>query len=122
MRDDAVLWPARYKYASCARKLTTIDARPECLSGMFEVTISVTVLQPLTIKRVAPRAKNSETRFIHSMSNDYRLMTPTSFGFNCSVTFTAFPRLLITKVLFSPKLAHGPRGTSLKSTNRQSVT
>src|SRR5436309_8565475 len=31
-------------------------------------------------------------------------------------------RSLITKVLFSPKVDHGPRGTSLKSTNLQSVT
>ncbi len=31
-------------------------------------------------------------------------------------------RSLITKVLFSPKVDHGPCGTSLKSTNLQSVT
>src|SRR5207244_12683672 len=29
--------------------------------------------------------------------------------------------LLVTNVLLSPKVAHGPFGTSLKSTNRQSV-
>src|SRR5713101_4497286 len=31
-------------------------------------------------------------------------------------------RSLVTKVLFSPNFDHGPRGTSLKSTNCQSVT
>src|SRR6476660_948974 len=31
-------------------------------------------------------------------------------------------RSLITNVLFSPSVAHGPRGTSLNSTKRQSVT
>src|SRR5215471_10016800 len=31
-------------------------------------------------------------------------------------------RSLITKVLFSPSFDHGPRGTSLNSTNCQSVT
>src|SRR5215204_2480729 len=90
---------------------------------MFDVTMSVTVLQPLTIKKVAQRAENWEDRFMHSASDDdYRVIAPTSFGLNRSLTFTPFLRLLITNVLFSPKVAHGPCGTWLKSTNRHSVT
>lgn len=39
-----------------------------------------------------------------------------------STSVAVFFRSLITNVLFSPSVDHGPRGTSLKSTNRQSVT
>src|SRR5678816_1370896 len=88
---------------------------------MFDVTMSVTVLQPLKIMRVAQNAENCESRFMHSVSDDYRVITPTSFDLNRSLTFTPFLRLLITNVLFSPKIDHGPGGTSLKSANRQSV-
>src|SRR5882757_11028435 len=84
--------------------------------------MSVTVLQPLKIMRVAQHAENCERRFMRSVSDDYREITPTSFCPNRSATFTPFLRLLITDVLLSPKVAHGPRATSLKSTNRQSVT
>src|SRR5439155_18607633 len=84
--------------------------------------MSVTVLQPLKIMRVAQNAENCESRFMRSVSDDYRAITPTWFGLNRSVTFTPFLRLLITNVLLSPEVAHGPLGTSLKSTNRQSVT
>src|SRR5213078_3875748 len=84
--------------------------------------MSVTVLQPLKIMRVAQNAENCESRFMRSVSDGYRAITPTSFCLNRSVTFTPFLRLLITNVLLSPKVAHGPLGTSLKSTNRQSVT
>src|SRR5260370_30591891 len=84
--------------------------------------MSVTVLQPLRIKRVAQRAENCESRFIHSVPDDYRVITPTSFSLNRSVTFTLFLRLLLTNAMFSPKVNHGPTSTSLKSTNRQSVS
>src|SRR5438552_7618872 len=39
-----------------------------------------------------------------------------------STRVAPFLRSLITNVLFSPRVDHGPRGTSLKSTNLQSVT
>ena len=39
-----------------------------------------------------------------------------------SASVLPFLRSLITKVLLSPKVDHGPCGTSLKSTNFQSVT
>src|SRR6476469_4094120 len=39
-----------------------------------------------------------------------------------STSVAPFLRSLITNVLFSPRVDHGPRGTSLKSTNLQSVT
>jgi len=39
-----------------------------------------------------------------------------------SASALPFLRSLITKVLFSPWVDHGPRGTPLKSTNFQSVT
>src|SRR5947207_15465030 len=84
--------------------------------------MSVTVLQPLKIMRVAQNAENCENRFMRSVSDGYRAITPSSFGLNRSVTFTPFSRLLITNVLLSPKVAHGQLGTSLMSTNRQSVT
>src|SRR5215813_230348 len=89
---------------------------------MCDVTMSVIVLQPLKIMSVAQREQNCESRFTQPASDDYRTMLPASFRFNRSVTFTSFLRLLITKVLFSPKVDHGPCGTSLKSTKRQSVT
>ena len=61
---------------------------------------------------------------IHALCvpDDYRVIAPTSFRPDRSVTFIPFLPLLITNVLFSPKVAHGPCGTSVKSTNRQSVT
>src|SRR4030095_11723200 len=98
-----------------------IEGRPEWDSGRVDVTMSVTVLQLLKMMSVAQRAENCESRFIHAVCN-YREITPTPFGFNRSVTCTPFFRALITNVLFSPKIDHGPRDTSLKSTNRQSVT
>jgi len=54
--------------------------------------------------------------------DDYRASTPTSFRLNRSASFMLFLRPLMTNVLFSPKVDHSPRGTSLNSTNRQSVT
>src|SRR6478609_3261918 len=89
---------------------------------MLDVTMSVTVLQPLTIMRAVQSAENCESRFMHFVPDDYRVIAPTSFCLNRSLTFTSFWRLLITNVLFSPKVAHGPCGTSVNSTNRQSVT
>src|SRR5207244_11217440 len=52
----------------------------------------------------------------------YRAVTPSLVRVKPSATFTLFLRPLMTNVLFSPKVDHDPRGTSLKSTNRQSVT
>ncbi len=52
----------------------------------------------------------------------YRSITPSLFRLNSSASFTLFLRLLMTNVLFSPRVDHGPRGTSLNSTKRQSVT
>jgi hypothetical protein len=99
------------------------DRRPARMTlRRFDVTMSVTMLQPLRIMRVAPSTKNCESRFMHSVSADYRAITPTLFRLNRSVSFTPFLRPLMTNVLFSPKVDHGPGGTSLKSTNRQSVT
>src|SRR5437867_3174014 len=55
-------------------------------------------------------------------SHDYRASTPASFRLNRSASFMLFLRPLMTNVLFSPKVDHGPLGTSLNSTNRHSVT
>src|SRR5205823_14332527 len=41
-----------------------IDGRPECFSGRFDVTRSLTVPQPLKAARVAASAQNCENRFI----------------------------------------------------------
>src|SRR6266446_1988728 len=54
--------------------------------------------------------------------DDYRASTPTSFRLNRSASLMLFLRPLMTNVLFSPKVDHGRGGTSLNSTNRQSVT
>ena len=64
------------------------------------------------------KSRNSGTR----TPDDYRAMTSTFFRLTPSATFTLFLRSLMTKVLFSPRVDHGPRVTSLKSTNLQSDT
>jgi hypothetical protein len=53
--------------------------------------------------------------------DDYRAITSSSFRLNPSPSFSLFFPSLMTKVLFSPRVDHGPRGTSVKSTNLQSV-
>src|SRR5438874_13527238 len=60
------------------------------------------------------RSPNNSTRH----SPDYGVIIVPSF----STSVALFLRSLITNVLFSPRVDHGPRGTSLKSTNFQSVT
>src|SRR5260370_24333550 len=52
----------------------------------------------------------------------YRAIAPLSVRLGASANFSPFFRSLITNVLFSPKFDQGPRGTSPKSTKRQSVT
>jgi hypothetical protein len=52
----------------------------------------------------------------------YRAIAPLSVRLGASANFSPFFRSLITNVLFSPWVDQGPRGTSLKSTNFQSVT
>jgi len=53
---------------------------------------------------------------------DYRAIAPLSVRFGASASSLSDLRSLVTKVLFSPRVDHGPRGTSRKSTNLQSVT
>ena len=50
-----------------------------------------------------------------------RTVTPPGVGF-AEATVAMPLRALMTKVLLSPSFDHGPCGTSLKSTNFQSVT
>src|SRR5213082_1268000 len=78
----------------------------ECadMSAVFEVV-------PQSRDRRSP---NNSTRH----SPDYGVIIVPSF----STSVALFLRSLITNVLFSPRVDHGPRGTSLKSTNFQSVT
>src|SRR5580765_4373715 len=76
-------------------------------------------------KLVRVRAKVVE-QFRIRLSNgrgreDYRATDP-SPRFGASTSTEPFLRSLITNVLFSPSVDHGPRGTSLNSTKRQSVT
>jgi len=52
----------------------------------------------------------------------YRTTAPPSARFDASANSLPVLRSLITNVLFSPSVDHGPRDTSLKSTKRQSVT
>src|SRR5207247_6830519 len=67
-------------------------------------------------------ASTSPIQPIRPCFDDYRASTPASFRLNRSASFMLFLRPLMTNVLFSPKVDHGPRGTSLNSTNRHSVT
>src|SRR6266550_3738617 len=52
----------------------------------------------------------------------YRAIAPPSARFDASADSVLVLRSLITNVLFSPSVDHGPRDTSLNSTKRQSVT
>src|SRR5438477_2035393 len=52
----------------------------------------------------------------------YRAIAPPSARFDASANSPPVLRSLITNVLFSPSVDHGPRDTSLNSTKRQSVT
>src|SRR4030095_560107 len=70
----------------------------------------------LRITPESPRVRISRGLWIGERR--YRPMIVPSF----STSVAVFLRSLITKVLFSPRVDHGPRGTSLNSTNLQSVT
>lgn len=52
----------------------------------------------------------------------YRAIAPPSARFDAWANSLLVLRSLITNVLFSPSVDHGPRDTSLNSTKRQSVT
>ena len=52
----------------------------------------------------------------------YRTTAPPPARFDASANSLPVLRSLITNVLFSPSVDHGPRDTSLNSTKRQSVT
>jgi hypothetical protein len=52
----------------------------------------------------------------------YLAITPFCLRFGASASSLSDLRSLVTKVLFSPRVDHGPCGTSLNSTNFQSVT
>src|SRR5213079_1436783 len=56
-------------------------------------------------------------KLMHSYARRLSSQHVYSFRLNLSASFTLFFRSLMTKVLFSPKVDHEPRGTSLKSTN-----
>src|SRR5205814_7869998 len=64
------------------------------------------------------KAGSPGTRAQSCCKSDYGAIIVPSFSTRVAV----FLRSLITNVLFSPRVDHGPRGTSLKSTNFQSVT
>ena len=68
---------------------------------------------------IARRARQTrETRVLPRLPGSNQCAILPSF----STSAAPFFRSLMTKVLSSPSVDHGPRGTSLKSTNLQSVT
>src|SRR5262249_46485105 len=83
--------------------------------GSGVATLRVFLLQ-CSLTSTAPRQP------IRPCFDDYRASTPASSRLNRSASFMLFLRPLMTNVLFSPKVDHGPRGTSLNSTKRHSVT
>jgi len=59
---------------------------------------------------------------LKSVCEAYRAIAPPSARFGAWANSPPVLRSLITNVLFSPSVDHGPRDTSLNSTKRQSVT
>jgi hypothetical protein len=59
--------------------------------------------------------------YMTSPREAYRTTAPPSARFDVSANSMPVLRSPITNVLFSPSVDHGPRDTSLNSTNRQSV-
>src|SRR5207244_3838360 len=69
-----------------------------------------------------PAALHRRTdQYMASPREAYRAIAPPSARFDVSANSMPVLRSLITNVLFSPSVDHGPRDTSLNSTNRQSV-
>src|SRR6266478_3862289 len=61
-------------------------------------------------------------KYIASPREAYRAIARPSARFDAWANSLPVLRSLITNVLFSPSVDHGPRDTSLNSTKRQSVT
>src|SRR5436305_14129474 len=61
-------------------------------------------------------------KYMASRREAYRAIARPSARFDASANSLPVLRSLITKVLFSPSVDHGPRDASLNFTTRQSVT
>jgi hypothetical protein len=66
--------------------------------------------------------KERKIAFMASLREVYRIIARSSARFDTWANSPPALRSLITNVLFSPSVDHGPRDTSLNSTKRQSVT
>src|SRR6266516_7378445 len=77
---------------------------------------------PTTARLNSPDARRKSASDFSSACQEDQRTTGPPLGLGASASSTPFLRSLTTNVLFSPKADHGPRGTSLNSTNLQSVT
>jgi len=97
-----------------------IRARTDRDVHFFSVRRENNVARPMPAAR--QEAERSSAKRSQRARRSFYLPTALAGAIGTEATRSSRLRSLMTKVLLSPNRDHGPRGTSLKSTNCQSVT